>query len=401
MPVTDDADGAGAWLAVGASGEIDPSRLGKLPPRRHGGSRAALSRANAGYARAARHGGSGGAEGGCAVPASGAVRAAPAGARATISTFRTPCHPGSTAMDTDRPEPPLSPSIWPRRPHAGVAGGCARPAGAQRWGPAEPAVVGGCVTWPWPKMKNKMRCIPHTCCGPSTRGRRPAQLSAEHWAGLRWAAAHHCGLATREHSPSGAARVDSRKLGFRALCTRGWARRGPRPHLVAPYLSQRPASHCAPHHPHHYPHPGPATAPPCSTMKVLAILYRGGQAAKNQPKMLGAMENELGLRQWLESRGHTLVVTDDKEGPNSVFAKEVVDADVLITTPFHPGYLTRSLMDTAKNLKIAITAGVGSDHIDLTAANERKIDVIEVTGALPLLNPASKGCVWEGRCADP
>ena len=38
-------------------------------------------------------------------------------------------------------------------------------------------------------------------------------------------------------------------------------------------------------------------------------------------------------------------------------------------------------MGTAKNLKIAITAGVGSDHIDLNAANERKITVAEVTGS--------------------
>lgn len=122
-------------------------------------------------------------------------------------------------------------------------------------------------------------------------------------------------------------------------------------------------------------------------MKVLAVLYTGGAAAHNQPKMLGALENALGLRSWLESQGHTYVVTDDKEGPNSTFAREVQDADVLITTPFHPGYLTREIMSTARNLKIAITAGVGSDHIDLTAANERKITVIEVTGAsiFPLL----------------
>lgn len=119
-----------------------------------------------------------------------------------------------------------------------------------------------------------------------------------------------------------------------------------------------------------------------SQMKVLAVLYKGGQAAKNQPRMLGAAENALGIRSWLEGRGHQFVVTDSKEGPNSTFAREIKDADVLITTPFHPGYLTRELMATAKNLKLAVTAGVGSDHIDLPAANEHKITVAEVTGTL-------------------
>ena len=36
-------------------------------------------------------------------------------------------------------------------------------------------------------------------------------------------------------------------------------------------------------------------------------------------------------------------------------------------------------MESAKNLKMAITAGIGSDHVDLQAAMERKIDVVEVT----------------------
>ncbi|ODV62385.1 formate dehydrogenase (NAD+) ASCRUDRAFT_79915 [Ascoidea rubescens DSM 1968] len=116
-------------------------------------------------------------------------------------------------------------------------------------------------------------------------------------------------------------------------------------------------------------------------MKVLAVLYKAGQHAKDEPKLLGCIENELGLRKWLEDQGHTLVTTDDKEGPDSTLDRELVDADVLITTPFHPGYITRERIAKAKNLKICITAGVGSDHIDLTAANERKISVLEVTGS--------------------
>ena len=49
--------------------------------------------------------------------------------------------------------------------------------------------------------------------------------------------------------------------------------------------------------------------------------------------MLGTTENELGLRKWIEEQGHTLVTTSDKEGPDSVFEKELVDAEVIITTP--------------------------------------------------------------------
>jgi len=111
------------------------------------------------------------------------------------------------------------------------------------------------------------------------------------------------------------------------------------------------------------------------------VLYKGGVHAEQQPKLFGTIENKLGIADYLKEKGHELVVTDDKEGPNSVFQKEIVDAEVLITTPFHPGYVTKEVFDKAKNLKICITAGVGSDHIDLNAANERKITVAEVTGS--------------------
>lgn len=116
-------------------------------------------------------------------------------------------------------------------------------------------------------------------------------------------------------------------------------------------------------------------------MKILAILYSGGQAATEEPRLLGTTENQLGIRSWLEGLGHEFIVSDDKEGPNSDLQKHIVDAEVVITTPFHPGYITRELIDKAKNLKICITAGVGSDHVDLNAAVERKIQVLEVTGS--------------------
>jgi len=116
-------------------------------------------------------------------------------------------------------------------------------------------------------------------------------------------------------------------------------------------------------------------------MKVLAVLYKGGDAAKKQPKPLGTIENRLGIEQWLKEGGHEFVVTDDKEGPGSLFQKEIVDTDILITTPFHPAYLKADIFEKAKNLKLCITAGVGSDHIDLDAANKKKVTVAEVSGS--------------------
>jgi len=116
-------------------------------------------------------------------------------------------------------------------------------------------------------------------------------------------------------------------------------------------------------------------------VKVLAVLYDGGKAAQEEPKLLGTVENKLGIADWLKERGHTLVVSSDKEGPDSVFEKEIKDAEILITTPFHPGYLTKEILATAKNLKLAVTAGVGSDHVDLNAANEHNVTVAEVSGS--------------------
>ena len=143
-------------------------------------------------------------------------------------------------------------------------------------------------------------------------------------------------------------------------------------------------------------------------MKILAILYddpKGGMPSKyardDLPKiekypdgmslptpkavdftpgeLLGCVSGELGLRKFLEDAGHTLVVTSDKDGDGCMADKELVDADVVISQPFFPYYLTKEKMATAPNLKMAITAGIGSDHVDLQAAMEHKVDVVEVT----------------------
>ena len=103
-----------------------------------------------------------------------------------------------------------------------------------------------------------------------------------------------------------------------------------------------------------------------------AIDFQPGQ-------LLGSVSGELGLRKFLEAGGHQLVVTSDKDGPESRFERELVDADVVISQPFWPAYMTAERFEKAQNLKMVVTAGIGSDHTDLQAAIERGVTVAEVT----------------------
>jgi formate dehydrogenase len=95
--------------------------------------------------------------------------------------------------------------------------------------------------------------------------------------------------------------------------------------------------------------------------------------------LLGSVSGELGLRGFVEERGHELTVTADKDGPESVFERELPSAEIVISQPFWPAYLTAERIAKARDLKLAITAGIGSDHVDLQAAIDRGITVAEVT----------------------
>ena len=114
--------------------------------------------------------------------------------------------------------------------------------------------------------------------------------------------------------------------------------------------------------------------------------YPGGQTLPT-PKsidfkpgeLLGSVSGELGLRKFLESLGHKLVVTSDKDGANSTFEKELSDASIVISQPFWPAYLTEERFSKAKKLELVITAGIGSDHIDLEAAMRHGVTVAEVS----------------------
>ena len=114
--------------------------------------------------------------------------------------------------------------------------------------------------------------------------------------------------------------------------------------------------------------------------------YPGGQTTPSPKQidfkpgeLLGSVSGELGLRKFLERLGHTFIVTSDKDGENSVFERELPDAEVVISQPFWPAYLTAERIAKAKKLKLAITAGIGSDHVDLEAAIKHGITVAEVT----------------------
>jgi formate dehydrogenase len=96
-------------------------------------------------------------------------------------------------------------------------------------------------------------------------------------------------------------------------------------------------------------------------------------------ELLGSVSGELGLRRFLEDRGHMLIVTSDKDGPDSEFERALPEAEIVISQPFWPAYLTAERIAKAPNLKLALTAGIGSDHVDLQAAMDNGITVTEVT----------------------
>jgi len=112
-------------------------------------------------------------------------------------------------------------------------------------------------------------------------------------------------------------------------------------------------------------------------LKIISFLYPGGTASKEVPELLGCAENALGLRPFLEERGHEFLSLTDKEGD---LDKHLPSTDILITTPFWPAYVTEERIAKAPKLRLILTAGVGSDHIDLAAAAKHGITVAEITG---------------------
>ncbi|PWH06598.1 NAD-dependent formate dehydrogenase [Brachybacterium endophyticum] len=139
-----------------------------------------------------------------------------------------------------------------------------------------------------------------------------------------------------------------------------------------------------------YPDPQAGYPPPAVRDSIPDVPWQVGGEDAPKPEaplgftpgeLVGSVSGELGLRDYLENNGHELLVTSDKDGEDSAFERLLPKADVVISQPFWPGYLTKERIAKAKKLKLAITAGIGSDHVDLDAAAEADITVAEVTGS--------------------
>ena len=96
-------------------------------------------------------------------------------------------------------------------------------------------------------------------------------------------------------------------------------------------------------------------------MKVVYVSYPASDATSVDGGVPASADNALGLREFPEGRGHELVGTSDADDG---LHRELADAEVLITTPFWPVYLSKDRIENAKNLRLVLTAGIGSDHID-------------------------------------
>lgn len=98
-------------------------------------------------------------------------------------------------------------------------------------------------------------------------------------------------------------------------------------------------------------------------------------------ELVGCVSGGLGLQSYLAEQGHEFIVTSDKDGPDSEFEQLLPRADIVISQPFWPAYLTAERIDKAKKLRLVVTAGIGSDHVDLEAAAQAGVTVAEVTGS--------------------
>ena len=110
-------------------------------------------------------------------------------------------------------------------------------------------------------------------------------------------------------------------------------------------------------------------------MKIVALFPETEEGLDNQ---LLNTDKAIGLRDFLKDSDHELVIL--KNGEEDL-DKHLSDMDIVISAPFYPAYITKERIEKAPNLKLAITAGVGSDHVDLDAASKNDVGVVEVTGS--------------------
>ena len=82
-----------------------------------------------------------------------------------------------------------------------------------------------------------------------------------------------------------------------------------------------------------------------------------------------------GIRKEIEGAGHELILLE--KGTKDDLLKAVVEADGLI---IRSDIVDTAVLDAGKNLKVIVRAGAGVDNVDLTAAKERNICVMNTPG---------------------
>ena len=82
-----------------------------------------------------------------------------------------------------------------------------------------------------------------------------------------------------------------------------------------------------------------------------------------------------GIRKEIEAAGHELVLLE--KGTKDDFIKAVADVEGLIV---RSDIVDTTILDAAKNLKVVVRAGAGVDSIDLEAAKQRGVCVMNTPG---------------------
>ena len=116
--------------------------------------------------------------------------------------------------------------------------------------------------------------------------------------------------------------------------------------------------------------------------------YANGQTAPT-PKglgfkpgeLVGCVSGELGLQELLRSSVTNSSSLATRTRPTLSSTSICRTRRSSISQPFWPAYLTPERIAKAKKLRLALTAGIGSDHVDLQAATRAKVTVAEVTGS--------------------
>jgi D-3-phosphoglycerate dehydrogenase len=83
-----------------------------------------------------------------------------------------------------------------------------------------------------------------------------------------------------------------------------------------------------------------------------------------------------GIREVVENAGYTLLLLEKYTTPEQLY-EAVSGADAVI---IRSDLVTREVLDAGKNLKIVVRAGAGYDNVDLAAASEKEVVVMNTPG---------------------